>query len=317
MIRPLALYIGLRYTKAKRRNRFISFISLASMLGIALGVTVLITVLSVMNGFDEQIRNRFFALAPQVTVATGKDNQLEWSQLINTVQKLPEVKAVAPFVSGQAMLMKQGLLHGVNVLGILPSEEEHISNLSKQVIEGSLKSLQADTFNLVIGQSLALQLGLKKGDQVTLLTAQTTTTPLGLLPRYRRFTISGIFSNEGGFGFEQLLVYTALSDAQKLFLESHRLSGVHVKLFNLYQAAKVNKELHSILPIGYVISDWTEESGVFFQALAMEKMMMFIILMLIIAIAVFNLVSTLIMVVNEKQADIAILRTLGATPGQL
>lgn len=312
MVRPLALYIGLRYTRAKRRNRFISFISLASIIGIALGITVLITVLSVINGFDEQIRNRFFAIAPQVTVTSGQDISQSWPQLANEVQRLPEVKAAAPFLNGQAMVLNGGVLRGVNVLGILPAQESKISQLSQQIIAGNLNTLTPQSFNIMIGKALAKQLDLQLGDSISLFVAQGGED---LLPRfdYQRFTVSAIFSSSQGFGFDQVLVYTNLADAQTLLAETQRWNGLHLRLANLYQAGLVNQQLQSILPDNQV-TDWTQQFGSFFQTLAMQKTMLFVILLFIVAIAVFNLISTLIMVVNEKRADIAILRTLGATP---
>ncbi len=317
MIRPLALYIGLRYTRAKRRNRFISFIAFASILGIAIGMTVLITVLSVINGFDEQIRNRFFAIAPQVTVLTGKDITSTWPQLAMNLRRLPEVQALAPFVSGQGMIMNQGVLRGVNVVGIIPDKETSISKLSKQIIAGGIDTLQPGRFNVMIGKALAEQLELQLGDSVSIFTAQDGS--FQVLPRfdYQTFTISAIFTSSQGFGFDQVLVYTNMADAQTLLAQSEHISGLHLKLTNLYQAGLVNQELRGMVPRDYVISDWTEQFGGFFQTLAMQKTMLFVILLFIVAIAAFNLVSTLILVVNEKRADIAILRTLGATPAMI
>lgn len=316
MIRPLPLYIGLRYTRAKRRNAFTSFISLASTLGIALGVAVLLTVLSVMNGFDEQIRNHFFAMAPQVTVSTEQDLNVDLPQLTQRMDLISQVIQSAPFVSGEGMLIKNNVLRGVNVMGIIPHEETRVSQLNKQMTRGDLKGLTATSFNVVITQTLADQLSLQVGDPVNIFTSQATTTPLGLFPRYRRFNVSGIYSNSGN-NLTQETVYIAINDAEKLFSAGRRVSGLHLKLKDIYQAPRVAKQLQRVLPSGFSVTDWTVESGAFFQALAMEKTMMFIILLLIIAIAAFNLVSMLVMVVNEKQADIAILRTLGATPNMI
>ncbi len=313
MIRPLALYIGLRYTRAKRRSRFISFISLASIIGIALGITVLITVLSVINGFDEQIRNRFFAIAPQVTVVAGNDISQSWPGLVKNIRQAPEVRAAAPFITGQGMVLNGGVLRGVNVLGILPSQEAQISRLARQVIAGNMNSLTPGSFNLMMGKSLAKQLDLQLGDSISLFVAQGSD---GSLPRfdYQRFTLSAIFSSSQGFGFDQILVYMNLADAQTLLAETQRWNGLHLRISNLYQAGMVNQQLQALLPSSDSVSDWTQQFGSFFQTLAMQKTMLFVILLFIIAIAVFNLISTLIMVVNEKRADIAILRTLGATP---
>ena len=316
MIRPLPLYIGLRYTRAKRRNGFISFISLASTLGIALGVAVLLTVLSVMNGFDEQIRNHFFAMAPQVTINTGEDITDNWRQLAHTASQIPQVRASAPFVSGEGMLIKGNLLRGVNIMGILPGEEIRISQLAKKTVNGNVNSLTPGSFNVMITRNLADQLSLKPKDPVNLFTSQATTTPLGLFPRYRRFTVSGIYNSVSN-SIASDAVYINMEDAQKLLAAGPRVSGLHLKLTDIEDAPRVHRQIQRLLPGDFSVTDWTVESGAFFQALALEKTMMFIILLLVIAIAAFNLVSMLMMVVNEKQADIAILRTLGASPSTI
>lgn len=313
MGKSLALYVGLRYTRARQRNRFISFISLASIIGIALGITVLITVLSVINGFDEQIRERFFAIAPQITVTSNQDISQSWPQLVQQVRQIPQVRAAAPFINGQGMILNGEALRGVSILGILPHQEAQISSLDQQVIAGSITSLTPGSFNLMIGKSLAKQLELEIGDSVSLFIAQSDN---GLLPRfdYRSFTVAAIFSSSQGFGFDQVFAYINMADAQTLLTDTQRWNGLHLKLNNLYQASLVNQQLRDLLPATYSITDWTQQFGSFFQTLAMQKTMLFVILLFIIAIAIFNLVSTLIMVVNEKRPDIAILRTLGATP---
>ncbi len=316
MIKPLPLYIGLRYIRAKRRNSFISFISFASTVGIALGVAVLLTVLSVMNGFDEQIRTHFFAMAPQVTVSTEQDIADTWPQLVKTVSQISEVQAAAPFISGEGMLVKSNLLRGVSVMGILPQAESRISQLARQTSDGNVNSLVPGSFNIMITQTIAQQLNLRTGDPINVLTSQATTTPLGLFPRYRRFIVSGIYNGSSNNSLQET-VYIAMDDAQRLFAAGLRLSGVHLKLAHIYQAPRITQELQKLLPADFTVTNWTVESGAFFQALALEKTMMFIILLLIIAIAAFNLVSMLMMVVNEKQADIAILRTLGASPNTI
>jgi len=313
MYRPLALYIGLRYTRAKRRTHFVSFISLASVLGIALGVMVLITVLSVMNGFDHQIRQRFFAMVPQVTVISPNDITQEWQSLSSTVDRVPAVTDAAPFISGKAMLIHEGQVNAVEVLGILPKQEQKISKLPQLMVDGRLASLQANTFHIVLGQKLAQSLGLTVGGKVNLFTPQTTMTPVGLFPRFRQFTVSGIFATKSGFGFDSGVAYISLPDARRLFPLRHSSNGLHIKLNDIYAANSVTETLQGNLPIGYFVSNWTQRYGAFFSTLGMEKTMMFVILLFIIAVAAFNLVSSLVMVVNDKRADIAILRTLGAT----
>ena len=318
MIRPLALYIGLRYTRAKRRNHFISFISLISMLGIAVGVTVLITVLSVMNGFDYQIRTQFFAIAPQVTVTTDQNIVFTWKKLKKQVNTLPQVINSAPFIAGQGMLSNQGIVSGVEVVGILPQEESRISELGQKIIAGSLMSLNdPGTYHMVIGNILASRLGVILGDPVDLFTPQVTTTPLGVMPQFRRFTVTGIFSTKSGFGFDKGVAYINLQDAARLFPENQGVGGLHIKLRNIYEAPKISTLLERTLPAGNFVTDCTQQYGAFFRAIGMEKTIMFAILLLIVCVAVFNLVSTLVMVVNDKRADIAILRTLGASPATI
>lgn len=313
MKKPLSFIIGLRYTRAKRRNHFVSFISLASLLGIALGVMVLITVLSVMNGFDHQIRERFFAITPQVTVVTDQNIANTWPELVRDVKTVHAVADAAPYVTGNGMVMKGTQFAGVTLMGILPSEESRVSSLQNHIVAGSLQSLQPGKFNIVIGQGLAETLHLQVGDRITILTPQSTVTLVGIVPRYKTFTITGVFHTTGGL-YDAGQLFVNMQDAEALFLPGQRQSGVHIRLHDLYQAAFVTQQLQTVLSPDYAITNWTIQFGSFFQALAMEKTMLFVILLLIIAVAAFNLVSMLVMAVNEKRADIAILRTLGARP---
>jgi lipoprotein-releasing system permease protein len=313
MKKPLSLIIGLRYTRAKRRNHFVSFISLASLLGIGLGVMVLITVLSIMNGFNHQIQHRFFAITPAVTVTTNQNLAKTWQQLVRAANTLPDVADAAPFVQGNGMIMKGTQFAGVRLTGILPSEESKVSQLAQHIIAGNLDSLKAGQFNIVIGKALADSLNLQIGDQINILTPQTNVTLVGVFPRYKTFTVSGIFHTTGGL-YDSTELFINMNDAQVLFLSGQRESGVHIKLHNLYDASRVTQQLQLILSPDYRITNWTIQFGAFFQALSMEKTMLFVILLLIVAVAAFNLVSMLVMAVNEKRADIAILRTLGARP---
>jgi lipoprotein-releasing system permease protein len=287
------------------------------MIGIALGVAVLITVLSVMNGFDEQIRNRVFSMAQQVTVRTFSGNLNNWADLNNQLSHYPGVTGVVPFIAGQGLLTSGGQNSPVMVQGILPEKESAVSDLANKVVEGSLSNLQPNQFGIVLGQKLADSLGLEMGDKVAMLIPQATVTPLGVFPQMRRFTVVGIFKVGNGFGFDSELAYIHLNDAQKLFMMKSGVTGLQLKLQNLYSASRINQQLSQQLPAGYQVSDWTQDYGAFFQAIKLEKTMIFFILILIIAIAAFNLVSTLVMVVNDKRADIAILRTLGATPNTI
>ena len=284
------------------------------MLGIALGVAVLITVLSVMNGFDYQIRSHFFSIAPEVTILTDQKIDDFSKNLQKKIKSLPQIIDSAPYVTGMGMLTHQGVVSGVNVVGISPPEEAKISDLHQKVEAGSLNSLTSGSYHMVIGEKLAERLGLFVGDRVNLFTPQATTTPLGVFPQFRRFTVTGIFSTKSGFGFDLGVAYVNLQDAQHLFPPGQGTSGLHIKLHSIYQAQAVTNTLQQMLPKGFLVTNWTEQYGPFFNAIAMEKTIMFVILLLIVAVAVFNLVSTLVMVVNDKRADIAILRTLGASP---
>jgi lipoprotein-releasing system permease protein len=316
MFKPLALYIGLRYTRAKRRQHFISFISLASMIGIALGVAVLITVLSVMNGFDFEIQNKIFNMADQVTVSRIDGNLPNWPKLKKQIEQQPQVVAAAPFINAQGMLTYSGASAPVMVKGILPDQEEAVSQLSSHLLQGSFDSLSAKSFNIVLGAGLADSLGLSVGDKVILFTTQATPSPFGIQPRFRQFTVSGIFHVDGNAAMDRGLAVIHMNDAQTLYQMTNNVSGLRLHVNDLYAAPKVAAALGDMLSSNqnYTVSDWTQEYGTIFKAIRMEKTMIFLILLLIVAVAAFNLVSTLVMVVNDKQSDIAILRTFGATP---
>lgn len=315
MFRPVALYIGLCYTRAKQRNHFISFISLSSMLGIALGVTVLITVLSVMNGFDEEIRQRIFGMTSPITI-TPITNQVlsDWQPIANLVAHYPSVTTVSPFVAGQGMLVNSGVVRPAMISGILPQDEARFSVLGNKMVSGSLNQLKPTQFGMIMGKELADALGLIVGDTVTLLTPQASLTPAGIMPRFKRFTLIGIYRVGTGFGFDTGMAFIHMQDAQALFQLNHGVTGIRLKLTDLYAAPKISEALAQIVPPNLQVRNWTETFGDFFRVIALEKTTMFIILLLLIAVATFNLVSTLVMVVTDKQSDIAILRTLGATP---
>lgn len=314
MFRPVSLFIGLRYTRAKRRNHFISFISLISMLGIGLGVMVLITVLSVMNGFDYEIRSRIFDMANQVTVGSVNSSLSNWQDLSRQVNQFPDVKASAPFVNGQGIIAYKGNAMPVMVTGVLPDQEKKVSSITSDMVAGQLDSLTAKSYNIIIGQAIAENLGLSVGDKITIMIFEPIISPLGIFPRYRQFNITGIFHIEGNVAFDRSMSFVNLHDAQALYRFGDAVSGLRLKVSDLYVAAHVANLLQQKLPANYVISDWTQDYGTFFKAIRMEKTMIFFILILIIAVAAFNLVSTLVMVVADKRAEIAILRTLGATP---
>ena len=314
MFKPLPLFIGLRYTRAKRRNHFISFISLSSMLGIALGVTALITVLSVMNGFEKELRHRMLGMSAHVVINTIENHWNDWEQLAEQLAQKPHVTGIAPFIQGQAMITYNKNVEGTFLQGISPKYEPQVSKVKDKMIAGNLENLQTGKFNLVLGSELSRTLGVGIGDKVTLIVPQASVTLVGLLPRMKRFTVAGIF-NIGMHEFDSGLVLLHLEDVAKLLrMPAGSINGLNIKLDDMFIAKPFNTELQKELPFGYYSYDWTYRHKNFFEAIKMEKSVMFVILTLIVAVAAFNIVSTLVMVVTDKQADIAILRTLGATP---
>lgn len=317
MFRPAALFIGLRYTRAKRRNHFISFISLVSMLGIALGVMVLITVLSVMNGFDREIKKRVFSMVPPVTISTNTGYVADWKALQDVVKPMPQVIASAPFATGEVLLNYSGSTQPAMVTGILPEQEKKVSELADKMEQGQLTDLKAGQFGIVLGANLADRLQANIGDKITVVTPQVTLSPAGVIPRFKRFTVVGIFKAGGGFGFDAGLGFMNLNDAQKLFGYGNNVTGLHLSIKDVFAAPNFADTLRNQLSPTASITTWADQFGEFFHAVKLEKTMMFFILLLILAVAAFNMVSSLVMVVNEKESDIAILRTYGATPSMI
>lgn len=317
MFRPAAVFIGLRYTRAKRRNHFISFISLMSMFGIALGILVLITVLSVMNGFDREIKNRVFSMVPPITVGSVAGYIANWKEIEEKLKVIPVVTAVAPLITGQVLLTHAGSVQPVMLNGILPAEEKRISQLSEKMIQGKLSNLTTSHFGIILGEDLANRLNVMAGDKVTVVTPQFSFSLVGIIPRAKQFKVIGIFRAGSGWGFDTSLAFINLADAQKLFELDKSVTALRVGIQDVYAAPMISEQLAVELGPRALITNWTQQFGAFFQAVSLEKTMMFFILMLIVAVAVFNLVCTLVMVVNEKEADIAILRTFGATPSMI
>lgn len=315
MFKPLSAFIGLRYVRAKRRNHFISFISLLSMLGIALGVAVLITVLSVMNGFDKEVKERILGMMPHVIVLDHSGELKHWASLRESLASLPGVQEVTPFVDTQGMLSTPGVTQFVSVTGIDTTIPNTHGYLAHHMIDGSLEDLKPGSFNIVLGAGLARGLRVNLGDTVTLAIPEASLTPAGLVPRFKRFTVSGIF--EVDYTYDSTSGYINLQDAQKLMRYSEGVSGLNIKLSALYSAPKMAREMKKITGGQYRIYDWTVLNGTYFEALKLEKTMIFLLLVLIIAIAAFNILSMLVMVVTDKQADIAILRTMGAKPATI
>jgi len=312
MLRPLALFIGLRYTGAKRRNHFISFISLISMLGIALGITALITVISVMNGFEKELRDRTLEMLSDATVYSLADDFHNWSEVLQRAAKNEEVLGVAPFIDRET-LMRGFRARGALVRGIDPNFEHTVSDIGKHMLSGSIDDLHAGSFGIVLGRDLARGLGVSMGEKVTVFAPQLRTTPAGVLPLAKGFTVVGLFS-AGMQQFDAGLALIHLHDAQRLFRTGGGIGGLHVKVRDKFRARAVSQALVQDLGGVYRVKDWSEQNVNLFHAVAQEKLVMFVILSLIVAVAAFNIVSTLVMVVTDKAADIAILRTLGAAP---
>ena len=314
MFKPIPLFIGLRYTRAKRRNHFISFISAISMLGIMLGVIALIVVLSVMNGFHKEVRERILGMASHATISGVSGELSDWQAVMQQADSFPHVIGQAPYVEGQGMLINGQKVSGVLLRGIQPDQEGAVSEVTTAVTQGSIDDLTPGSYGIVLGRELALTLGVRVGDKVTLVTPQVNVTPAGIMPRLKRFDVVGIF--EVGMGdYDRGVAILHIRDAAKLMRLGDAVSGVRLKLDDLYLAPQVSRDLALKMGGYYRISDWTMQHRNFFAALKAEKRMIGVILSLIVAVAAFNIVSTMVMVVTDKQSDIAILRTLGASPG--
>jgi lipoprotein-releasing system permease protein len=307
------LMVGLRYTRARRRNRFIGINSAVSMVGIAVGVWALIVVLSVMNGFQKEVRTRILGVVSHLQIL-AEDNRLEdWRGVQKLVAQHPRVVATAPFVQAQAMLSNGQAVRGALVRGILPPEEETVADLARHMRTGSLDALRPGEFGVLLGADLARSLGVLRGDKIALIAPQGVVTPAGVIPRLKQFTVAGVF--EAGIAdADSGLALVHLRDAQTLYQMGDAVSGVRMKLDDLFAARAVAYELLAKLPREMFASDWTRSHANFFRAVEIEKRMMFLILGLIVLVAAINIISTLVMAVTDKQADIAILRTLGAAP---
>lgn len=311
MFRPLSIYIGLRYTRARARNGFISLISFVSMLGIALGVMVLIAVLSVLNGFDKEIKKQIFGMISPITVSTP--HLRNWRDLKEGLTTYPNVTAVAPYINGQAMLTNGAITEATMLTGILPAQEKGVSVLAEKMLAGELNQLQAGQFAIVLGETLANKLKVNVGDNVIVATLKNMPTSTRISPHFRTFKVIGLFK-AGGLGFDAKMAFIHLNDAQRLFAMSDTITGFHLNIQDIYAAPKMTQTLQNELTPIAQVWNWTEILGEFFENIRVTKTIMFFIFVLIIAVAVFNLICTMVMVVKRKQADIAILRTLGATP---
>ena len=313
MLTPYELFVGLRYTRAKRRNHFISFISITSMMGIGLGVAALIVVLSVMNGFQKELRATILGVVSHVQIVGLGGRLSDWQVVAEQAQRNSKVIASAPYVMAEGLLSRGRSVHGTIVRGIFPKHEETVADIGNHMRDGSLDTLQSGEFRVVLGIDLARSIGASVGDRIMLIAPQGQVTPAGILPRLRQFTVTGIFE-VNNYQYDSGLALVHLQDAQKLFRFGDAVSGVRLKVDELFSAPSVARQLAESLSPDVYVSDWTRSHANFFRAVQIEKRAMFIILLLIVAVAAFNIVSTLVMAVTDKRADIAILRTLGAAP---
>jgi lipoprotein-releasing system permease protein len=313
-VKSYELFIGLRYTRSRQRTRFISVISLISVIGIALGMTVLVTVLSVMNGFQREVRTRMLSAVAHVQISGVDDKLSDWEKVAAIAKAHPNVQALAPYVNAQGLLTSGSQVRGTYLRGIVPEMECLVDDLAISMRQGKLESLKSGEFSVILGDALARALNVSVGEKVVLVAPQGQVTPAGILPRLRQFTVVGTF-RVGHHEIDSGLALTHIEDAQRLYRMGDHISGVRLKLDDLFQAQRVARELSPLLPANTMVTDWTRVNATYFRAVDIEKRMMSLLLFFIIAIAAFNLVSSLFMVVKEKQADIAILRTLGASPG--
>ncbi len=309
-------WIGRRYVKSRSANGFISLISAISMLGIAIAVAVLIVVLSVVNGFERELQDRLLAMSAHASIESSDGRLSDWQAWVEIAERQPDVTAAAPFVNGQGLLVFGNNLSGAELRGIDPTLEARVSGVGGTVLEGDLESLTAGQFNIVLGIELAKELQASIGDKLTLTLAEGTVTPAGLMPRYRRFTVSGIY-RVGMYEFDRRLAFVNIEDSQKLFRKGDDVSGIRLAVADIFNAPNTVREAALAGGGGVLVSDWTRRHVNFFRSIQITKSILFVILLMVIAVAAFNIVSTLVMVVRDKQADIAILRTAGATPGDI
>lgn len=310
------LLIGGRYLRSGRDNRFVSFISLISMVGIAIGVAVLIVVLSVMNGFQRELRDRILTLTPHATISAFGRGLADWHQTIESVQRNESVVAAAPYIEDQALLIAHDKTSGAAITGVLPEEERKVAAIGEKMSDGSFDDLRAGEFGIVLGNELAVALGVKRGDRVVIATPQPVVTPAGVTARLRGFKVIGLFKS-GYYEYDRNLAYVHMSDAARLYRMGDTVTGIRLRLQDMFAARQVVRTLALALGGGYYVTDWTQRHENFFRSIQLTKSVMFIILLLVVAVAAFNIVSTLVMVVKDKQSDIAILRTTGAAPGSI
>jgi lipoprotein-releasing system permease protein len=315
MFRPLSIFIGLRYTRAKRRKNFISFISMTSMIGLALGVLAMIVVLSVMNGFQREMSSRILGMVPHAMIQGVKPLD-DWQPVAAAAMKNPEVLAAVPFTELDGMLSYKGMMQPIQISGVDPAREGEVSIVADHIVQGRLDDLKPGEFGVVVGEITARRFRLNVGDKITLIVPEVSTAPGGITPRMQRLNVVGVFKVgaelDGSMGF-----INAADAAEMQRWQPGQVQSVRLKLKDLYTAPEVSAAIVKDLGAGYKADDWTHTQGSLFSAMKMEKTMIGLLLLMIVAVAAFNIIATLIMVVNDKGADIAILRTIGATPRQI
>jgi lipoprotein-releasing system permease protein len=310
---PYEIMLGLRYTRAKRRNGFISFISFSSLVGIALGITALITVMSIMNGFQEELRDRILGMTAHMTVNEEHNRLSDWNSLYNQLINQPHIEGAAPNIMEQGMVSMGAKASGVAIRGVLPEFEGQVADIESKIVNGSFSALAPKKYRVLIGSSLALSLGVTVGDKVNLIAPKPNFSPIGATPRIKRFTVAGIFET-GALDYDSAMVIVHIRDAQKLFKYGDEVSALQLKLDDMFSVGAVKNQLAYVVDKNLYILDWRQQHINVFKAIEIEKRMMFVVLTLIVLVAVFNIVSTMVMVVTDKNSDIAVLRTIGATP---
>lgn len=313
---PFEFWIGSRYVRSRNANGFVSLISAISMLGIAIAVAVLILVLSVVNGFERELKDRLLAMTAHGSIESVEGRLDDWESLTDIAARNPRVRANAPYVRGQALLVFADRLSGVELRGIEPAAENAVSGVGGTMVDGELSALAAGEFNIVLGVELAEALHVNVGDKVTVTLAEGIVTPAGVVPRTKRFTVSGIY-RVGMYEFDRRLAFINLDDARRLYRMGAAVTGVRIAVDRIFEAPDVVREVALAFGRPVLVSDWTRRHVNFFRSIQITKSILFVILLLVVAVAAFNIVSTLVMVVRDKQADIAILRTAGARPSSI
>jgi len=316
MFQPKELFIGLRYIRAKRKSHFVSFIAFISIAGVALGVFALIVVLSVMNGFGNELRDRTLSMTSHATISGYDGYVRDWKTVLEKAEKEDEVVAAAPYIRKEVMLSNGRRVSGSLVRGIQPEMESKVSLVESKMISGSLYDLKAGEYGIVIGRELANSLGVYEGDRITVITPQASITAVGVMPRLRRFRVVGVFE-VGMHQYDSAMAYIHLDDAAKLFSYKDKINGVRLKLTDLFDAPRITRKIENNFGEDYWVKDWSQQHKNFFRALQTEKTVMFIILLLMVSVAALNIVSTLMMTVTDKESDIAILRALGMRPSSI